>query len=39
VKSGEDCLLDTKATDLHVSDFASNYPEEIKERVLAHWDD
>jgi 3-octaprenyl-4-hydroxybenzoate carboxy-lyase len=23
------CLLDPKATDLHVSDFASNYPEEI----------
>ena len=33
------CLLDPKATDLHISDFANNYPEEIKERVLAHWDD
>ena len=32
------CLFDPKATDLNVSDFASNYPEEIKERVLAHWD-
>jgi hypothetical protein len=33
------CLLDPKATELHVSDFASNYPEEIEERVLAHWGD
>ena len=31
------CLLDPKATDLHIASFDSNYPKEIKERVLARW--
>jgi 4-hydroxy-3-polyprenylbenzoate decarboxylase len=33
------CLLDPKATGLHVASFDSNYPKEIKERVLARWED
>ena len=31
------CLLDPEETDLHISSFDCNYPEEIKERVLARW--
>ena len=33
------CLLDPKATDLHIASFDCNYPKEIKERVLARWED
>ena len=32
------CLLDPKATDLHIASFDCNYPKEIKERVLARWE-
>jgi hypothetical protein len=31
------CLLDPEETDLHISSFDANYPEEIKEHVLARW--
>jgi 4-hydroxy-3-polyprenylbenzoate decarboxylase len=33
------CLLDPEETDLHISSFDCNYPEEIKERVLARWEE
>jgi 4-hydroxy-3-polyprenylbenzoate decarboxylase len=33
------CLLDPKETGLHIASFDSNYPKEIKKRVLAHWHD
>ena len=33
------CLLDPKATNLHIASFDSNYPKEIKERVLARWEE
>jgi len=32
-------LLDPEDTDLHISSFDCNYPEEIKERVLARWEE
>jgi hypothetical protein len=33
------CLLPIDAKDLHISDFASNFPKELQERVLARWDE
>jgi UbiD family decarboxylase len=33
------CLLPTDAKDLHISDFANNFPKELQERVLACWDE
>jgi 4-hydroxy-3-polyprenylbenzoate decarboxylase len=33
------CLLPTGAKDLHISDFASNFPKELQKRVLARWDE
>ncbi|HXX95878.1 MAG TPA: hypothetical protein VEL11_02010, partial [Candidatus Bathyarchaeia archaeon] len=33
------CLLPAGAKDLHICDFASNFPKELQERVLARWDE
>jgi hypothetical protein len=33
------CLLPADAKDLHISDFENNFPKELRERVLARWDE
>jgi 4-hydroxy-3-polyprenylbenzoate decarboxylase len=33
------CLLPAEARDLHISDFANNFPKELQERVLSRWND
>jgi hypothetical protein len=33
------CLLPTDAKDLHISDFANNFPKELQEHVLARWNE
>ena len=33
------CLLPNDAKDLHISNFTSNFPKELQQRVLARWDE